>query len=215
MKIAVISEISTADKNKDIISSLDNSVHEIINAGMKDPSEKHELTYIETGLMGALLLNSGRVDYVVGGCGTGQGFMNSIIQYPNVFCGLIRDPVDAWLFSAINAGNCISLALNRGYGWAGDINLKFIFEKLFNPDIGSGYPEHRKESQQKSRKVLKDITRKVHLSFPEIVKKMDAGVLARVLTYPGFWDILDADTIKAHDLCKVLKYRYAEVSAFR
>ncbi len=42
------------------------------------------------------------------------------MQYPGVSCGLIADPLDAWLFSMINAGNCISLALNKGYGWAGE-----------------------------------------------------------------------------------------------
>ena len=42
------------------------------------------------------------------------GYLNSAMQYPNVFCGLILDPLDAWLFTQINGRNCISLALKRG-----------------------------------------------------------------------------------------------------
>lgn len=212
MKIALINEISTADKNKEILASIDKSVHTVINAGMKESGGKHELTYIETGLMGAMLLNAGRVDYVIGGCGTGQGFMNSVLQYPNVFCGLIREPVDAWLFSRVNAGNCVSLALNRGYGWAGDINLKFIFEKLFGPESGVGYPEHRKESQQNSRNVLKDISGKVHLSFKEIIKVIDTGILGRVLSFPDFWETLDPGTLEDRELGRLLNNRYAEIN---
>lgn len=44
------------------------------------------------------------------------------------YCGLIQSPLDAWLFGQINGGNCISLALNFGYGWATDINLWFVFD---------------------------------------------------------------------------------------
>jgi len=126
MKIAVINETSAGDKNKDIIAALDAFDHEIFNVGMRKTGGDPELAYIDTGLLGALLLNTKRVDFVIGGCGTGQGFLNSVMQYPGVFCGHILNPLDAWLFVQINGGNCISLALNQGYGWAGDVNLKFI-----------------------------------------------------------------------------------------
>ena len=63
-----------------------------------------ELTYIHTGLIAAAMLNIGAADMVVGGCGTGQGFMNSVMQYPNVVCGLILNPLDAFLFFADQRG---------------------------------------------------------------------------------------------------------------
>lgn len=74
MKIAVINETSAADRNADILAALDGLGHEVFNVGMRHNGEKPELTYIHTGFLGALLLNTGRVDFVVGGCGTGQGF---------------------------------------------------------------------------------------------------------------------------------------------
>jgi hypothetical protein len=31
------------------------------------------------------------------------------------------------MFAQINAGNCILLAKNQGYGWAANVNPKFFF----------------------------------------------------------------------------------------
>ena len=108
--------------------------------------------------MSAILLNAGAADFVVGGCGTGQGYLNAVLQYPNVVCGLISGPLDAWLFTQINGGNCISLPLNQGYGWAADANLRFVFDRIFSVERGCGYPESRKESQQQSRAILEGIS---------------------------------------------------------
>jgi ribose 5-phosphate isomerase RpiB len=101
MKIAVINETSAADKNADILAALEGRGHEVINAGMTRNGAQPELTYIHTGLMATLLLGLKRVDLVVGGCGTGQGFLNSVVQYPGVICGHILTPLDAWLFTQI------------------------------------------------------------------------------------------------------------------
>ena len=132
MRIAVLNEISACAKNKDICSALEQRENiTVLNLGMKSPDEKVPLTYIHTAVMSALLLNFSACDMVVGGCGTGQGYLNAVMQFPNVFCGLIQDPLDAWLFSQINAGNCISLALNKGYGWAADKNLDYILRSCF------------------------------------------------------------------------------------
>jgi ribose 5-phosphate isomerase RpiB len=97
MRIAVLNEISAAEKNKDILDALSGRGHELINAGMKNKDDKPELLYTHTGFLSALLLNTGLADFVVGGCGTGQGYLNSVMQYPGVFCGHIQSPLDAWL----------------------------------------------------------------------------------------------------------------------
>lgn len=208
MKIAVINETSAADKNKDILAALEGRGHEIINAGMTETGAQPELTYINTGLLSALLLNTGRVDLVVGGCGTGQGYINSVMQYPNVFCGLIQNPLDAWLFGQINGGNCISLALNFGYGWAGDINLKFVFDRLFSLEqFGLGYPPHRQESQQQSRRILAGVSVAAHKPMAEIVSSLDDDVIKPVLAYPGAAELLDVDSITDDALKAALKSR--------
>jgi ribose 5-phosphate isomerase RpiB len=207
MKIAVMSEVSAADKNGDIVKALSGRGHEIINAGMKDSKGKPELQYIHTGLLAALVLNLQRADFVVGGCGTGQGFLNAAMQYPGVFCGHILTPLDAWLFMQINGGNCISLALNQGYGWAGDVNLTFIFDRLFSVERGCGYPPHRREPQAASRRMLEALSRLAHNSFAQIVSDLPEEVLRPVLGFPGVRQLLDLDSVKDAELRAALSKR--------
>ncbi len=190
MRIVVLTEVSTLDKNKLVIAALENRGHEIFNLGMKGVEGEPELTYIQTGFISAVLLGAGCTDLVVGGCGTGQGFLNSVMQYPGICCGLIESPLDAWLFAQINGGKCISLVLNKDFGWAGDVNLKFIFDHFFSVEWGSGYPEHRKASQQRSSALLKDISRLTHLPLPDIIARMDEAVVRPALAFPGVMDFV-------------------------
>ena len=207
MKIAVINETSAGDKNADILAALEGRGHDIVNAGMTQAGADPEMTYIHTGFLTALLLNLGNVDLVVGGCGTGQGYLNSAMQYPNVFAGLIQNPLDAWLFGQINGGNCISLALNFGYGWAGNVNLHFIFDRLFSVELGCGYPEHRKESQAVSRNSLNTISKVVHRSFAEIITQLDDSVINPVLAYPGVLNLLAIDSMENSEIRDALAAR--------
>jgi ribose 5-phosphate isomerase RpiB len=192
MRIAVINETSAAGRNADILKALDGLGHDVINAGMKKSGEKPELSYIQTGLMAAVLLNAKAVDYVIGGCGTGQGFLISVMQYPGVTCGHIVTPLDAWLFTQINAGNCVSLMLNQGYGWAGEVNLRFIFEKLFCVEPGAGYPEHRREPQRESRLLLHDLNVITHQDMRAIIERLPSEVIQPVVHYPGFLEVLES-----------------------
>ena len=191
MKIAVINEISAADKNADILKALAGRGHEILNLGNRSGSDSPGLLYIHTGLMSAFLLNFHLVDFVVGGCGTGLGYLNSVMQYPGVFCGHLLTPLDAFLFARINAGNCVSLALNQGYGWAGDVNLRMIFDGLFTPDAGSGYPPQRAEPQRQARELLKEVTSATHRPFMEILASLPEQVLRPAITFPAFQPMLE------------------------
>jgi ribose 5-phosphate isomerase RpiB len=208
MRIAVLNETSAADRNADILAALQGRGHEIINAGMKKNGEPPELSYIHTGFLTALLLHIKRVDFVVGGCGTGQGFLNSVMQYPGVFCGHIMNSLDAWLFSQINAGNCISLALNQGYGWAGDVNLRFIFDRLFSVEFGAGYPPHRSQPQQQFRQTLVAVTQCTHRSLVEIVQTLPDSIVKPALEYPGIRDLIDPVTVQDSAMKLALLQRY-------
>jgi len=191
MKIAVINEISAADKNGDILKALEGREHEVLNLGNTAATQTPGLLYIHTGLMSAVLLNLKAVDFVVGGCGTGLGFLNSVMQYPGVFCGHLLTPLDAFLFARINAGNCISLALNQGYGWAGDVNLRMIFDQLFTPDAGCGYPPHRAEPQRQGREMLAQVSKVTHKSMEEILPALPENLVRTVLDSPGFRPVLE------------------------
>ena len=190
MRIAVVNEVSARDKNPFILGALEAIGLRAHNIGMRESGEEAELTYIHTGLMAALALDTGAADLVVGGCGTGQGFLLSVMQYPGVYCGLITNPLEAFLFSQINAGNCVSLALNKGFGWAGDINLRYIFEKLLCETPGGGYPPHRSESQRASRQTVADISKATHRDMASILRSLDRAILERAFGHRAFADFI-------------------------
>ncbi len=205
MRIVVINETSAANKNAAILSALEGRGHQMINAGMQENGADPELTYIHTGFLTALFLNLGAADFVVGGCGTGQGYLNAAMQYPGVFCGHILTPLDAWLFTQINGGNCISLALNQGYGWASDVNLKMIFDALFSVESGIGYPPHRQTSQRESRQTLAAVSTSAHLPMEAIIESLPKAIVDQALSYPGLFDALDYDHLPETPLKKALK----------
>ncbi len=207
MKIAVINETSAASRNADILAALEGRGHEIINVGMTTTGAKPELSYIHTGLMTAILLHLKRVDFVVGGCGTGQGYLNSVMQYPGVFCGHILTALDAWLFMQINGGNCISLALHQGYGWAGDVNLKFIFDRLFSVERGAGYPAHRAVPQKEYRDKLAGVSEMTHRSLAEIISGLPDHAVLPALEYPCMKELIDVDSITDPALKEALQRR--------
>lgn len=103
MRIALINENSQASKNKIIYDALvkTNKDNEIINYS----DENTNLTYVQVGLLAGILINSKAVDFVVTGCGTGEGAMLALNSFPNVICGHIEDAEDAYMFGQINAGN--------------------------------------------------------------------------------------------------------------
>ena len=105
MKIALINDNSQCSKNALIYKELkivcDKYNYEVINFGMKGEND-NPITYVEEGLIASILLNTGIVDFVVTGCGTGEGAMMALNSFPNVYCGLITDPTSAYLFSQIN-----------------------------------------------------------------------------------------------------------------
>jgi ribose 5-phosphate isomerase RpiB len=208
MRIAVVNEISTADRNADVVAALEGRGHEIINAGMKRSSEPSELTVLHTSFLSALLLAAGRADFIVGGCGTGHGYEIAVNQYPGVFSGRILTPLDAWLFTQINGGNIVSLALNEGYGWAADVNVRMIIDALLSVESGAGYPPHRRATQQESRRLLSGISDTTHRSMAEIVRNLPDRVVVPALTYPGVWELLDPDTLADRKLARALRERY-------
>lgn len=192
MKIAVINEGSTKFHNHDVVTTLESMGHQVLNLGMKDVEGEPDLTYMDTAFLSALVLNLNAVDFVVGGCGTGQGYMNAVMQYPNVFCGLLMDPVEAFLFSQVNAGNCVSLQLNKGYGrLGGDLNLRYMFEKLFNDTYGQGYPPARGEIQKSARKKLEQLSVDSHYTMVELLSRIDQDLIKKSCAFPGVKEVLE------------------------
>lgn len=85
--------------------------HVVDNYGMYSPQDEAQLTYVQVGILAAILLNSGAADYVITGCGTGEGAMLACNSFPGVLCGHVVDPSDAFMFAADQRWQCSSLPL--------------------------------------------------------------------------------------------------------
>lgn len=176
MKIALMNEFSQAAKNAIVLKELEAVAgglgHTVYNTGMCDDND-HYLTYIHLGIMGSLLLNSKAVDFVVSGCGTGQGALMSLNAYPGVNCGYCIDPADAFLFAQINNGNALSIPFAKGFGWGAELNIRYMFEKAFTGVKGQGYPPERKESQVRNAGILDHIKEATSKSYLDGLKAID------------------------------------------
>ena len=186
MKIALMNEFSQASKNALVLQQLQEVSgelgHTVYNTGMSDDND-HRLTYIHLGIMASLLLNSRAVDFVVSGCGTGQGALMSLNAHPGVVCGYCIDPADAFLFAQINNGNALAIPFAKGFGWGAELNIRYMFEKAFTGVTGQGYPPERRESQVANAGILnsvkaatsKDLLDGLRALDPELVKTAVSG----------------------------------------
>ncbi len=177
MKIAVINENSQAAKNELIVASLKKVVepmgHTVHNYGMYAADDAAQLTYVQVGILGAVLINSGAADYVITGCGTGEGAMLAMNSFPQVLCGHVEDPVDAYTFAHVNDGNAVALPFAKGFGWGGELNLEYIFEKLFGFGHGQGYPKERVVPEQRNKKILDQVRAVTFRPLIDSLKDMD------------------------------------------
>lgn len=184
MKIALTMENSQATKNAMIAAELNTVAvglgHEVFNVGMTDEND-HHLTYIHLGIQASILLNAKAVDFIVTGCGTGQGAMMASNLHPGVVCGYCLEPSDAFLFNQINNGNALSLAFAKGFGWAGELNVRYIFEKAFTGNRGEGYPIDRVVPQQENAAILNNVKAAVCKDVVESLRAIDQSLVKQAV----------------------------------
>ena len=190
MKIALITENSQAAKNAIIHGALTAVAeplgHQVFNYGMYAPEDAASLTYVMNGVLTGILLNSKAADFVVTGCGTGMGSMLACNAMPGVFCGLVIDPTDAFLFSQINDGNCMSMPYAKGFGWAAELNLQDCYRKIFENEGGAGYPRERAAIMATNRSILKDVKAASCRDMLTVLKTIDQDLLKATIAGERF-----------------------------
>lgn len=190
MRIALINENSQNAKNDILEASLKKVVeplgHTVYNYGMYNKEDAKPLTYVQNGILAATLLNGGAVDFVVTGCGTGEGAMLALNSFAGVICGHVEDPLDAYTFAQINDGNAIAFPFAKGFGWGGDLNFEYTIEKLFSEKFGQGYPRDRVVPEQRNKKIL-DVVRQTSLRpFIEVIGELDRELVLGALSGEHF-----------------------------
>lgn len=196
MKIALINENSQAAKNALIEETLRKVVepmgHEVVNYGMYTADDAAQLTYVQNGILAAVLLNAGAADYVITGCGTGEGAMLALNSFPGVLCGHVEDPVDAYTFAHVNDGNAVAIPFAKGFGWGGELNLEYIFEKLFGFGHGQGYPKERVVPEQRNKKILDGVRAVAFRDLCDILRGLDRDLVRGAFAGANFSELFFA-----------------------
>ncbi|MEQ1819415.1 MAG: RpiB/LacA/LacB family sugar-phosphate isomerase [Terricaulis sp.] len=197
MKIALIIENSQAAKSSIVHDALKSVAeplgHQVHHYGMYTADDKASLTYVMNGLLTGILINSKAADFVVTGCGTGMGSMLACNSMPGVFCGLIADPTDAFLFGQINDGNAIAMPYAKGFGWAAELNLQDCYRKLFDGERGLGYPKERAAIMAKNRGILKELKAASCKDMLTVLKSVDQDLLKAAIAGERFEELFFAN----------------------
>lgn len=197
MRIALINENSQAAKNGTILAALKKVVepmgHTVDNYGMYAADDTAQLTYVQCGILGAILLDSGAADYVITGCGTGEGAMLAMNSFPGVICGHVEDPVDAYTFAHVNDGNAVAMPFAKGFGWGGELNLEYCFEKLFGFGHGQGYPPERREPEMRNKGILDEVRAKTLRPLLEILPELDPALVKGAVAGENFSELFFAN----------------------
>ena len=210
MRIALINENSQAGKNQIIYNELKGVAeplgHEVLNIGMFNADDA-SLTYVQNGILAAILLNTKTADFIVTGCGTGEGAMLAMNSFPGVLCGYITEPCDAYLFRQVNDGNAIAMPFAKGFGWGAELNLRYTFEKLLSTKGGEGYPKERVIPEQRNKKILDGVKAVSYRPLVDILKDLDRELLLSAINRPVFLDLLkkygEDNDVKAYVLSLV------------
>ncbi|RZI49607.1 RpiB/LacA/LacB family sugar-phosphate isomerase [Lactococcus kimchii] len=177
MKIAVIQASTQVARNQLLFDETRRATAhlpaEVVNFGVFENEEK--FSYVQIALCVGLLLNSGAVDFVVTGCSSGNGMNSAANALPNVISGYLPTPSDAYLFGRINQGNCASLPLGLNFGWAGELNLRFTLEKLFEEPLNTGYPKAAAERKRADATMLKSIKALAQTDMIAILEALPAA----------------------------------------
>ena len=193
MRIALINENSQAAKNGLIEATLRKVVepmgHTVVNYGMYSAEDEAQLTYVQCGLLASLLLNTGAADYVVTGCGTGEGAMLACNSFPGVLCGHLCDPSDGYMFAQINDGNCVALPYAKDFGWGAELKLEMIFQQLFGFGHGNGYPKERVVPEQRNKKILDGVKALTYRPLIDILKNLDADFVRATIAGKHFAEL--------------------------
>ncbi|WP_195589470.1 RpiB/LacA/LacB family sugar-phosphate isomerase [Lactobacillus gasseri] len=212
MKIGLIQASSQKQKNRILehyLNAAINSDDQLINFGIY-PNSNTNLSYVQVSLAIALLINSKSLDFIVTGCTSGQGMMLACNTFPNIQCGYLPTPQDAFLFSHINNGNVVSFPLGLNWGWSGEINFSETMKALFKQPWGEGYPPSQESRKVKNTTEVKELDQLNKKSMTSILPSVDPDLLVPVLKYEPVYNFIlqNGKDTELVNLIKKLKHSY-------
>ena len=116
----------------------------------------------------------------------------------------MEDALDAYTFAQINDGNAIAIPFAKGFGWGGDLNLEYIFEKLYVEESGQGYPRERAVPEQRNKKILDEVKTHTYRDLTDILKDLDQDLVKGALSGEKFKELFYANC-KCDKIAAVVK----------
>lgn len=196
MRIGVIVPSTQSVKNELIVKAVREAQPkaEVLNLGCF-ANDGEQYSYVEMALTIALLLHNKAVDFIITGCSSGQGMMLACNAMPGVLCGYVPTPQDAFLFGRINAGNAVSLPLGLGFGWAGELNLRYTLKALFEGPFGTGYPVEHAERKRRDTMLLKQLKAQSQKEMANFLAVVDKELLNKVCRNSNVQELLQLDKL--------------------
>jgi hypothetical protein len=90
----------------------------------------------------------------------------------------------------------------KGWGWGCELNLQYVFEKLFVSEWGLGYPRERAVPEQRNKKILDEVKKVTHTDMVYILENLDRDLAKGAVAGPKFKEYFFAN-------CKCDKIRAA------
>ena len=87
----------------------------------------------------------------------------------------------------------MALPFAENFGWGGELNLEYIFEKLFSAPGGGGYPKERVVPEQRNKKILDEVKKVTHRDMTDILKSLDRDLVKGALSGERFSEYFFAD----------------------
>ncbi len=200
MRIALLMEATTAEKNEVVANALNELAaetgHTIDNYGQYG-RDGFEVTTITNSILASALIACGAADFIVTGCGTGMGNNMCLDAMPNLISGVASTPYEmAILLQNVNV-NCVAMAYSKGYGWAGEINVYDVMRVLLQ------YLSHPAEDTPEVRK-LAEIKKAASKDIVTILREADPALIKQAFGGPNTMRYLDANCTDGGRLSQII-----------
>lgn len=83
-------------------------------------------------------------------------------------------------------GNAIAMPFAKDFGWAAELKLEDIFDKIFSCEWGCGYPPKMRSIQQTNGQIFNEVKKNVCKSPVDILKSIDHNIVTTALSTTEF-----------------------------
>lgn len=107
-------------------------------------------------------------------------------------------------FAHVNDGNAVAMPFAKGFGWGGELNLEYCFEKLFGFGHGQGYPKERVVPEMRNKRILDEVRAQTLKPLLESLPLLDQDLVKGAIAGEKFNNLFFANC-KDEAIAKYIK----------